>query len=576
MKNNCRIALCVLALLPSLCPGDDAELNLGLAASTDQVRPMEAKLADYPLPATVGLRLARGETESVQLLVSPEGDGALRDVTVTAEGDFDGLAVSVSAVCYVNAKTRTWFEQGYCVPTNEAPGYVRVKKPTELGWYADALPPFVTKTDVKPGVVQSFWVSVKCPATARPGVRTGSLVVTASNARPRRLPFAVTVNRFAIPAEAPMKMAVVFHPKVWSDPAKLPPEEVARRKKWLTDPDAPYNAWKRHEMEWGEFLADHYVTMTSLYHLKDRLPHLEVLKRLKAEGRLGEFSLGYWSEVNGDDDAAVEAWKKSHLPRLRGCYEDAKAAGIADKAFLYGCDEMDAKLAKRASRAAQILKAEFPGVPIMTTAYDYNCGTDVPPVFEGIDWYVPVTQKFDMDIASRSRALGHQVWWYFACSVRTPWANLFVESQPIEARQVMGAMALRMKPDGYLYYMLTTWNAERPIAADSSTFLDWTPVSWDGFDGDGTWVYVGLDGTPVSSIRFENFRDGLEDLWYGKLLEKRLAAQPDAEWAETARQLLKVPRKLFDTMTNFSDDPKVLYRWREAMADILDKTEAAK
>ncbi len=551
-------------------------MRLGLAPATEQVRPLASDIANYRMPETVCVRLARGETESVQVLVTPSGDETLHGVCVSPDGGLEGLAVSVSAVCYVNAREPTQFQYGYCVPTNAAPGYVRVRKPVELGWYADALPPFVKKTDVAAGTVQGFWVEVKCPAGIRPGVRRGWLRVSAANAAPRRIPVSITVNRFELPPHAPMKMAVVFHPKVWLGPDNISVEEIARRREWKKDPDAPYNAWKRHEMEWGMFLADHYVTMMSLYHLADRLPHLEVLKKLKEQGRLGEFSLGYWSELKGEDAASVEAWRREHLPRLRACYEDAKSAGIADKAFLYGCDELPIGNARRISAAAKILRAEFPGVPVMTTAWDDNMGTDDPPPFEGVNAYVPVTQKYDPAIVAKSRALGNEVWWYFACSVHAPWPNLFVECQPIEARQVMGAMAVRMKPDGFLYYMLNTWNAPRPIPADSPVFLDWTPVSWKGlrtYDGDGTWVYAGLDGTPVSSIRFENFRDGLEDLWYAKLLERRLAANPSADWAETARKLVKVPRKLFDTMTNFSDDPNVLYAWRNAMADILDRTE---
>ena len=81
------------------------------------------------------------------------------------------------------------------------------------------------------------------------------------------------------------------------------------------------------------------------------------------------------------------------------------------------------------------------------------------------------------------------------------------------------------------------------------------------------------DGTPVPTIRLENFRDGLEDYAYAKLLEARLAARPekDDDWGRRAKELLAVPRDVMDTMTNYTDDPAALYAWRDAMADLIEK-----
>jgi hypothetical protein len=68
---------------------------------------------------------------------------------------------------------------------------------------------------------------------------------------------------------------------------------------------------------------------------------------------------------------------------------------------------------------------------------------------------------------------------------------------------------------------------------------------------------VGPGGRPLATQRLENFRDGLEDLWYARLLRKH-------------KMELPVPDGLVRSTADFSRDPVLLERWREAMADKLD------
>jgi hypothetical protein len=74
-------------------------------------------------------------------------------------------------------------------------------------------------------------------------------------------------------------------------------------------------------------------------------------------------------------------------------------------------------------------------------------------------------------------------------------------------------------------------------------------------------------------VRLENFRDGLEDYAYAKLLRERLEARGarDDDWSRKAKALLDVPRDVMDSMTNYTDDPAAVYRWRDAMADLIEE-----
>ena len=76
------------------------------------------------------------------------------------------------------------------------------------------------------------------------------------------------------------------------------------------------------------------------------------------------------------------------------------------------------------------------------------------------------------------------------------------------------------------------------------------------YHGDGSWVCCGPDGIPLSTQRFENFRDGLDDFAYVKLLESKGMS-------------LDVPPSVVESLTNFTDSASAVYAWRNCMADMI-------
>ena len=80
-----------------------------------------------------------------------------------------------------------------------------------------------------------------------------------------------------------------------------------------------------------------------------------------------------------------------------------------------------------------------------------------------------------------------------------------------------------------------------------------------GFNGEGCIAGVGPDGIPLPTVRLENFRDGLEDLAYARLLEKKTG------------RVTQVPEALVKSLTEFALDPEALYAWRDRLADALEE-----
>ena len=581
---------------------------LGKATSMEKILP-RGRFAAKPLTKEgLTVRLARNEYESVQELVMPKGDD-LRGVKVAVDGDltpmqnaectihndgepsalqetdeqtnrqtdktsgcFAASNIQCAAMGYVRIAEPPSYWVGYNEPSGVPPGYVRKIRPAELGWWPDPILGFLEKVDVGDTDLQSFWVRVHCPERQAAGLYAGTLIISAEGVEPVRVPFAVRVNDFSLGSVSELPLAINFNPG---------PMGAEAKKRVAAAPAAPSKMWKRHKDEWVDFLADYLIPFDGIYDWGDP-SRLFAQKRLLAQGRSGLMNLRYWGPC-GSSEESKDKFRATIVGGIMASYRNALAAGQRDF-YIYGCDECTADKFPQIRTAALEIKKALPDVPLLTTAYDHDFGVGTP--LDVIDWFCPLTPSYDVGKAMVSRKAGHQVWWYVCSQPPPPYANAFIESAAIETRLLMGAQSVRMRPDGFLYYQISLWNSTNCIK--SGPFTDWDVRTYLNYHGDGQWTAVGPDGIPLPTIRLENFRDGLEDYAYAKLLEVKLreveaggattpsssrsggAPSPLQDWLCRARAALAVPRELMDTMTNYSDDPAALYRWRDELADLIE------
>jgi len=534
-------------------PRDD--VVLGFATSMEKVLP-RADLPPLKARQQLELSLARGERESFQVVVIPcRADLKQARVQVTDLRGTDGAVlcagqVKVSPVGYVETKA--------------VPPYGT----SHVGWWPDPILEFLSAADVARGDAQAFWVRVHAPRDQAAGQYQGQLQVHSQDGPLFAVELTVHVRSFAVPAASPLPLAVTFAPHDHPTAATRAEQTV-----WRNEPEYPVNAWKKHRLKWADFLADYYLTYDSLYTHEG--PDLEAIERLHQQGRLGCFNLGYYGPC-GPRPEQIAKWKQDTLERLRRQYEQAQALGVLDHAYIYGCDENPKETFPDVQRAAAMLKAEFPDVVVMTTTYDHSYGRDTE--IKAVDAWCPLTPRFDPDKAAEARAAGRYVWWYICCGPHHPPANMFIEYPAIEGRLLMGPMTAKYRPDGFLYYQISIWNSQRPIA--SGPLTDWDPRSWTSYHGDGSWTCVGPDGTPLPTIRLENFRDGLEDYAYFCILEhlvKRFetrSAELSAEqqaWLAEARVALQVPETLIKSIAEYSRDPAQVYEYRHRLGELIDR-----
>jgi hypothetical protein len=535
--------------------GRPTNLLVGLATSMEKVLPRDTPFELKPMHE-IEISLARNEKESFQVVVLPVA-AALKKVLVSV-GDLKSPSGAVLP-----------HDQVHC----DVVGYVETKaRPpygtSLIGWWPDPILDYLGPVDIAVGDLQSFWIRVCAPKDQAPGLYRGTLTVSAERVVSQVFPLTIRVRSFTLPTHSPLPVAITFSPHDYPADEKQPLEG-----EWRSSPEYPVNGWKKHKLAWAEMLADYYINYDSLY--RHGPPDFEVVKHLHQRGQLVAFNLGNFDAVARDPAAVRDA-----LEALRSAYDQANKLGVVDHAYIYGFDECKPEMFPLLEKTAQTLQREFPGALLMTTSYDHSYGMDT--VVKTMDAWCPLTPSFKPDQAAKARAAGRQVWWYICCGPHHPHANMFIEYPAIEGRLLMGAMTAKQRPDGFLYYQISIWNSRKPIT--HGPFTDWDPRSWTTYHGDGSWTCVGPDGTPLPTIRLENFRDGLEDYAYAVILDEiirqreasaKALTAAEKEWLTSAKGALLVPDLLVQSMTNYSREPAQLYAWRNRMGDLIDSSGRA-
>ncbi len=169
------------------------------------------------------------------------------------------------------------------------------------------------------------------------------------------------------------------------------------------------------------------------------------------------------------------------------------------------------------------------------------------------------------------QAKGGEMTWYISCDQVYPQPNYFIDAPALDLVMVPWITA-RYNMDGILYWACNFWEETPNPWLDAVTFIsgfvcsDGNVLNGEGsllYPGDFTKQYTGqpnIDG-PVSSIRFELLREGIEDYEYLWMLKEA----GEKEFADTQ------VRNLVIDVSSFSRNLEELYATRRAMAKRLEK-----
>lgn len=174
------------------------------------------------------------------------------------------------------------------------------------------------------------------------------------------------------------------------------------------------------------------------------------------------------------------------------------------------------------------------------------------------------------------KAKGGEMTWYISCDQAYPQPNYFIDAPALDLVMVPWITA-RYHMDGILYWGLNFWPQTPNPWLDAVTYISGFECSsgyvlnGEGsvlYPGDYTRQYTGEPNVhgPVSSIRMELLRDGIEDYEYLWLLGHE-GAQAYAD---------SLVRNMVVDVSAFSRNVESLYQTRRAMAERLEALTAKK
>lgn len=483
----------VLALLAAVAvaPGVSVPVEYWFAPATEKVHP-DTPRPQQPHPGR--LCAALGEYEAIQLVLRAEQDVPRLRVAVLPWSPTRRLAPN-------------------CIELFEVK-YVPTPADRRHACFPDPLVPLaldgqVACVDLKAGETKAVWVRLRVPEDASPGAYKLRVVVGAFG----------LVGGLVQETNGPFIMAPL-HVTLW--PFRLPRGTHARTAFGISGSYiAQQHGVKTGTPEYDELyrryydeLLEHRVCAYSLpYGLMDSraVPYLR-------DERVNAFTVSYTDE----EDRMREEW--SYL----------RALGVAHKAWIYPLDEpVNRDQYTTLKRRAAHVHTLSPGLKVCSPFFRGPDWDDKLTPFDELVGYLDIWccntgyySKPEIQQLMRERQKkGEEAWWYVCCGPGHPFCNFFVNMAALQHRLLMWQM-YRYDITGLLYWSTTYWNpaSTKDPWEDIATVKDINPSIY----GDGSLFYpgarYGIKG-PVTSVRLECIRDGLEDYEYLVLARRVLDQQ---------------------------------------------------
>jgi hypothetical protein len=521
---------------------------LGFAGPTERVF-----LRDHALPIRADesgrIMAVRGEREAVQLVILPLAK-ELTDVQVSIGDLRSGESLIPSSAVEIHPV-----------------GSVRITQPganwfpaesAYVGWWPDPLLPNFP-FDVARAEAQAVWLSVRIPRDAAPGTYRGRIAVVPGNAEALEAGLEVTVADVELPERWHFRNLLCF-----DDDGYGP----------MIYKDAWTDAMRR---QFIDFLLDRRINIGGLSGQSQKRITLEETLEFAARGQNVIFAYQFWGEqrmhdVDGNPVTELPKSNNDTMPgpgpvKLRDWIPKLQAAGVGDRAIVYGWDERGPEFYPDIRVAAELLAREFPGLPLMMAGVDRSCGTE--STLAGLDniIYMPLMLHWDPVAARQAQANGNEVWWYTI--------HWNIEHHLIRSRLIPW-QTHKVEAGGFLIWAMNRWTGERnktPLSGDKIR-TDWDPQGDGGgyINSTAMYVYPGVDG-PISSLRLENFADGIEEYDLLQAAEAMVAALEqtgkDPELARLLRHAIAIDDSFVRNALEYSVDPVVLAAHRQRLIDAL-------
>jgi hypothetical protein len=511
--------------------------------------------------SNIEIASARNEYESMQIVIeAPWRPVTIKQVTLSDLKGPNGAVIPASAL--------KWNRVEY-VETTVAPPYFTDRG---LGAYPDPLMPAGEFTADKLSRTP-VWITLKTPTDCPAGSYAGTITIIPDGLKPTTIPVSLTVWNFTLTDQTHLRTLT-----------------------WLGT--GLIRAW--YGLQWSAEGNRRYFEAVRNYEdclLEHRLgPGGEVAAHVN-KGKDGKFDFtGVDATLQRLFDKGMNAFIMGTAPNLRRekkteytpefidqftsmirAYGDhLREKGWLDKAYVYVYDEAPKSAWPEVKKIDLAIKAAAPGLRTLQCLNQPEGVKELTGFADVFDVYV--TQYHKAGVAP-SQAKGAEVWLAICCYPMDH-PNFFIEYPLLDVR-VTPWICWKYKANGFEYWSPNAWGVNWQKKGDKWPAIPWVANGFGRYNGDGYLIYPGPDLKPLSCIRFEALRDGLEDYEYlwtlNSLVKEAQAAGRTSPALAQAQQLLSLDPIIKETGSySPAIETYAAYRQKLAQAIIALKTTGGK
>lgn len=504
---------------------------LELWSTYNTVRVMQEKHDYQKLEAKVNIVMAKGETESSQIFMTPEKDVQAFDFKVQdlsyGENIIPKENIKVYKQNYVNVTTKTYQQENEEYPVGMTPDFL--------------LPLDVAKeykeNNIEKNKNQGITIEITTTSETKSGNYSGNFILEADGEN-----FNIPVNVKVYDVDISENVGLTSFGMNYNNPIMQgeldnTSEKYQQYFDFLLDYRVVGNISSAFDTmeEYFSFLSKYYddprlssigipiFRGSSKYVLNERLfseAIEELLKYCKPNLNLFEKAYSYIVPIDEPHDeesfAAVRNYRNSIENIIQNIIKEMEENGYYDS-FKNDFDDSEIHDFKNSLESAMTNLDQ-----LITTSYNFTLQDNVKTYCPTIDRYdISYEKELYADNAEKNDT---RQWWYHCMNPIYPYPSFHIDDYLIGSR-IQGWMQQAYDVSGFLYWETSLDKAE-PSEDCVDPYTNPNRFAFQGkfYPGDGYLLYPGKkysSETPFPSMRLLSFRDGQEDLALLKKLEEK-------------------------------------------------------
>ncbi|MCL5283818.1 MAG: DUF4091 domain-containing protein [Armatimonadetes bacterium] len=538
------------------------------------------------------ISLAGNEYEDTQLVVKPERPLTLTGLRVSdlifRHHRIAASQISVKRVAYVQVT----------VPTDSS---------CVTGKYPDPLPPLVTPLKLPADRNQPFWITVHTEAGQPAGIYRGNIRLQTSDGS-AVIPLKVKVYAFSLPKRFHLRSGLgvdagainqYFHLKTDAEKRLVWKKTMDNFARHRISPYnfAPYDPISLTFTGSGEQIKPvlHFSAFDQQAHI-----YLDEMRFngfvLPIEGMGGGRYPDYTPGTLDGFKQGTPEYERLFREYLSALQQHLKQKGWLSKAYVYWFDEPSPQDFPFVIKGMQQIHRAAPLIKRLLTKQPAGA---LPG---NVDIWCALTPYWTPQLAVKEKKSGDEVWWYICTGPKAPYLGEFIDHPGVQLR-LWPWQSWQYGVQGILIWDTTYWNSPALYPPpkvpnpwkdpESYVYGNYQPNGYVGRwgNGDGRFLYPPdqdpnqpskpiLMG-PISSTRWENLRDGMEDYEYLWMLKRRVdqlsalnkkSGQLNSDLVR-AKRLLVVPPDISVDTTHFTSSPRPIMRRREQIAQMIERLD---